>query len=658
MCGIAGIAGDGVVDVPALARMAAALRHRGPDGWGLYTSTFAGLAHTRLSIIDLATGAQPLANEDGTIWITFNGEIYNYRELRPLLEARGHRFRTASDTEVLVHGYEEWGEGVLERLNGQFAFAIADGRDDSVFLARDRYGVRPLFYAERAGALAFASEAKAIFASGLVRAEADLRGLDEVFTFWAARAPRTVFRGVAQLEPGTWARWKDGRLRTGRWFVLEFPPPPPLSSTDHVAALGALLGDAVDQRMRADVPVGAYLSGGLDSSITSALAARCTPFDLRTFSVTFDDPRFDESVHQRVMADAIGSRHAIHAVRPGEIARIFPEVVRHAETPLVRTAPAPLYQLSRLTKEHGIKVVLTGEGADESFLGYDLYKEVVVRLFCLRHPDSAWRPRLFNRLYPYQRQAGQGGELWHRFFLDAGSLDDPLFSHLPRFMLTGRIKDFLAPDVRADLAGFDAAEELRASVPAEFNKWTPLGRAAWLEFSTLLAGYLLSSQGDRMAMAHGVEGRFPYLDHRLVAFAAGLPEGSRLLGLHEKAVLRRWARTTLPGSVAARGKQPYRSPDVAAIFDGGPADVVAQLDPDAVRGVGLFEPAAVAALVRRARAGKAEGVRESQALVAVLSTQLWHQTFVSSPATVPALDVHTADVMAVAESASAHTRHS
>ena len=647
MCGIAGMArrNPGNIDPVMLSRMVAAVRHRGPDGWGVFTSPRVGLAHARLSIIDLNTGAQPLSNEDGTVWVTFNGEIFNYRELRPELERLGHRFRTQTDTEVLVHGWEEWGEGMLQRFNGQFAFAIYDARDESLFLARDRMGVRPLFYTLRGGDLFFASEAKALFATGEVPAAVDPAGLDQVFTWWAARAPRTVFKDVSLVEPGGWARWKDGALKTGRWFSLDFSPAAP-EPADVDEVLGALLDSAVQLRMRADVPVGAYLSGGLDSSITSALAARHTPHDLRTFSVTFDDPQLDESPFQRDVAAALGTRHAIQHVGQGTIAAVFPDVIRHTETPLVRTAPAPLYLLSKLTKERGIKVVLTGEGADESFLGYDLYKEVLVRQFCLRRPDSKVRPRLFDRLYPYLRSGGQGGELWYKFFLDAGPASDPLFSHLPRVALASRIKDFFAPGLKAGLSGTDALAELRAALPGDFDRWTPLGRAAWLECSTLLSGYLLSSQGDRMAMAHGVEGRFPYLDHRVVQFAARLPERHKLLGLHEKQILRRWAAKTLPPVVSARRKQPYRAPDVPAFFGGKEPEYLEVLQPAAIERAGLFAPAAAAGLVKRCRDGKAGGFRESQALVAILSAQLWHDAFIARPQVVAPLDLSTADVVA------------
>lgn len=648
MCGIAGVAlaASPGIDGETLLRMAAALRHRGPDGHGIFIGSRVGLAHTRLRIIDISSGAQPLTNEDGRVVVTFNGEIFNYVELRRELTALGHVFRTRSDTEVLVHGYEHWGVGLLHRLNGQFAFAIYDARDQSLFVARDRFGIRPLYYALQNGDLWFASEAKALFASGHVVAAPDLAGLDEVFTFWAARAPRTVFRGINQLEPGTFGVWRNGALRLERYYGFDYAE----SATEDAGALDRLDGlmrDSVALQLRADVPVGGYLSGGLDSSITCALAASASSRQLRTFSVAFDNPAFDESGFQRVVATDIGSAHAIQRIAQGEIGEVFPSVISHTETPIVRTAPAPMYLLSRLTRDSNIKVVLSGEGADELFLGYDLFKETVVRHFCLRQPDSKIRPRLFDRLYPYLHGDGpRGGELWRQFFLTAGAASDPLFSHLPRFNLTSRIKDAYSADVRAALLGTDVVEELRSNLPRAFGGWSALARAAYLEMTTLLSGYLLSSQGERMSMAHSVEGRFPFLDHRLFEFAAALPSRSKLRGLHEKDILRRFAANVIRPDVASRVKQPYRAPDAAAFFDEREPDYVeAMLGEDHVDRAGLFDYKAVAGLVRRCRAGRVTGFRENQALVAILSTQLWYEQFMARTVEVTPLPLHTADVI-------------
>jgi len=647
MSGIAGIVRrfPTGVSVETLGRMAAAIRHRGPDGYGFYAGQRVGFAHVRLSIVDIAGGAQPLTNEGGQVIVTYNGEIYNHPELRRELESRGHTFRTRCDTEVLVHGYEEWGVDILRRLNGQFAFAIYDRQNETVFIARDRFGVRPFYYTQPNGDFYFGSEIKAILASGEVEAAMDRRGLDEIFTFWAVRPPRTAFAGIASLEPGTYGLLKDGALWLRRYYELDYPEARE-EPAGLIENLDELMLRSVGMRMRADVPVGAYVSGGLDSSITASLASTASPHSLRSFSITFDDPRFDESEFQRDVAENIGSIHAIGAINRNTIAESFPDVLWHTETPLVRTAPVPMYHLAKLTKERGIKVVLTGEGADELFLGYDLFKEDSIRRFCLRRPGSIARQRLFDRLYPELMFQGRGGEFWRRYFLDAGAPSDPLFSHLPRFLLGLRIKDFYAPEFRAGMGSVDVMGELRGSLPVRFFGWSALNQAAYLEMTTLLSPYLLSSQGDRMAMAHGVEGRFPFLDHHLYEFAASLPTGSRLRGLREKEVLRRWASRILPQRIKERRKQPYRAPDTPSFFGpGAPEWISDYLSSDALRRVGVFSPGAVAGLTRRCSAGFATGFRENQAFVGVLSTQLWHHQFIENAVSISPLSVHRADVM-------------
>jgi asparagine synthase (glutamine-hydrolysing) len=367
---------------------------------------------------------------------------------------------------------------------------------------------------------------------------------------------------------------------------------------------------------------------------------------LRTFSITFDDSRFDESEFQREVANDVGSIHSITAIGQNSIAETFPEVLWHTETPLLRTAAVPMYHLAKLTKASGIKVVLTGEGADELFLGYDLFKEVQVRQFCQRNPGSQWRERLLDRLYPDLMAHGRGGEFWRRFFMDAGSQKDPLYSHMPRFLLSGRVKDFYSPEFKASVGRIDVLGELRASLPARFFGWSSLNKAAYLEMTTLLSSYLLSSQGDRMAMAHGVEGRFPFLDHKLYEFASALPTGSRLRGLKEKEILRRWAARILPPRIKARTKQPYRAPDAPSFFGAGTPEWIGdRLSSDSLRRVGIFSPTAVHGLVKRCNAGLVTGYRENQTLIGVLSTQLWHERFIERAVNVAPLPVHGASVM-------------
>ena len=646
MCGIAGIALQSPtgVAVRSLGRMAAAIRHRGPDGYGFYVGRRVGLAHVRLSTLDGDAGGQPLTNEDGQIVLTANCEIFNHPELRRELEERGHVFRTRSHGEVLVHGYEEWGAALLQRLNGQFAFAIYDRSRETVFVARDRFGVHPLFYAQRSGDFYFGSEIKAIVASGEVDAVMDPRGLDEVLRFGAARPPRTPFSGIASLEPGTYGIWKDGALWLRHYYELDYPEAVE-EPVDVIEQLDEIMLRSVGMRLRADVPVGAYLSGGLDSSITASLARSAARYPLQSFSITFAMPEFDESLHQEEVAREVGSIHTASVISMDTIAQSVPDVLWHTETPLLRTAPALMFHLAKLTKESGVKVVVGGDGADEIFLGNDLFKESAVRRFCLRRPQSLVRQRLFDRVYPGISQKYEPhGSLW-RSLLEAAPPSDPLFSHLPRF-LSSRIDDFYTDEFKGRMGGIDVIRELRASLPTRFFGWSSLNQAAYLEMTTRLSPYLLSSNGDRMTMAHGVEARYPFLDHRLFEFAAALPTGSRLRGLNEKEVLRRWASRILPGQIKSRRKRSYRAPDAQSFFlPTSPSWIGDHLTTEALRRVGIFSPAAVGGLVRRCCAGLSPALGENQAMVGVLSTQLWHHQFIESALLVSPLPASEASVL-------------
>ncbi|MBE0692696.1 MAG: asparagine synthase (glutamine-hydrolyzing), partial [Aquamicrobium sp.] len=396
MCGFGGYFGVVAEAEPLLRAMTHALEHRGPDERGIFAAPQAGLAHVRLSIVGLGDGQQPMHDASGDLTIAFNGEIFNYVELRDELRARGRRFRTSSDTEVILHLYDEMGEDCVTRLNGDFAFAIWDARRRRMVLTRDRMGVRPLFYTQHGGVFYFASEVKALLRVPGIEAAIDPVALDQIFTLWAPIAPRTPFKRICELEPASLMVVDDGGVAARPYWRLEFPDAAELSRhRDERAAaedLRALLADATRIRMRADVPVGSYLSGGLDSSIVSALAAGMTPETLRTFSVTFDSAEHDESAFQMEMARALGTLHETVHCAEGDIAAVFPDVIRFTERPILRTAPAPLFKLSGLVRQAGLKVVLTGEGADEVFAGYDIFKEARVRRFCGRQPGSRIRP--------------------------------------------------------------------------------------------------------------------------------------------------------------------------------------------------------------------------------------------------------------------------
>jgi asparagine synthase (glutamine-hydrolysing) len=633
VCGIAGVVRPGpesVVEESSLLRMARAVRHRGPDGFGLAIDRGAGFVSTRLAIVDLPLCCQPLQSRDSGGLLGYNGEVYNHPELRAELRSRGEMFESESDTEVVLRLLERDGLDALHRLNGQFALAWWHAEARRLVLVRDRFGVRPLYHAlSDDGTLVFGSEAKALFASGEVSASADLQGLDDVFTLWGPRPPRTPFRGVSQLPPGGLLIWERGKVTAERtWWSADAG-----SGAAPGAELGELLRDSVSLRLRADVPVGAYLSGGLDSSVITALAREQAGHRLRTFSVAFSDPLFDERAQQEVVARALGTDHHTVEITSGDIAAAFPEVIRHAESPLVRTAPVPLFLLAQEVRRHSITVVITGEGADELFWGYDLFKEVTIRELHDREPERALA--LLDQLYPYLGAgAARRGPAWRRFLLETGARDDLLRSHLTRVEATATVKAFYHPDVAAELErGVSSVERLRSELPRSFGRWSALQRAAWLEVKTLLGPYLLAAQGDRVAMAHGVEGRFPFLDHRVYELASAMGPERKLDGVRDKIALREVASTLLPDEATARPKQPYRAPEVAPFFGPDSPDWVGDLlSPTGLSEAGLWDAQRVAGLVRRAEAGRVEGIRESMALVGILSTGLWHRAFIGQGA--------------------------
>jgi asparagine synthase (glutamine-hydrolysing) len=465
-----------------------------------------------------------------------------------------------------------------------------------------------------------------------VSREIDLRALDQIFTFWAPLAPRTILKHVSELPPGhSMTIDERGHRLEAYWRPVYNPALGPLDEDLLVGELLDLLADATRIRLRSDVPVGAYLSGGLDSSVIAALARRVAGERLRTFSVTFDDPEFDERVYQDEVVASLGTEHTRVSCSPGDIARVFPDVICHTERPIVRTAPAPMFLLSKLVHESGYKVVLTGEGADETFGGYDIFKEAKIRRFCAVQPESKWRPLLLKRLYPYLPQfRGQSQSYLEAFFgAQLADSDDPLFSHLPRFRTTAGAKIFFSGDLRRALRGYDALADLREMLPPDFARWHPLSQGQYLETAHLLPGYILSSQGDRMAMAHGVEGRFPFLDHRLVEFAARIPPKLKIRGLREKHILREAMKEMLPAHIGNRTKQPYRAPDCQSFVGAqAPAYVGHRFSGGDIAAAGYFEPSVVAKLAAKCRNQKFIGFRDNMAFVGVLSTQLWHREFV------------------------------
>ncbi|MEW6179842.1 MAG: asparagine synthase (glutamine-hydrolyzing) [Chloroflexota bacterium] len=635
MCGICGIFNIKEIDtisLEVLKGMILALHHRGPDEFGLYRDNRVGLASARLSIIDLAGGSQPISNEDGTVWIVFNGEIFNYIELRPLLEKKGHQFSTKTDTEVIIHLYEEFGVECLNYLNGQFSIALWDSRNQTLLLARDRLGIRPLFYYHNHHILLFASEIKSFLAFPNFHLELDEDALRQVFTYWSPQPPHTAFQQVMQLPAGHYLLLQNGEINVQPYWQLKFK-----EDTHHAVNsenqtkndaeilenFASLLIDATQIRLRADVPVGAYLSGGLDSSTIAAIIRNHTQTPLDSFSIAFSSEEFNESDFQLEMARFLGTNHQVVYCTPEDIGQIFPEVVWHTETPVLRTAPAPMFLLSRLVRENGYKVVLTGEGADEILAGYDIFKEMKIRRFIARDPSSPLRPALLNKLYPDIPRIKNAGEFLTAFFQRRlQETDSPFYSHLIRWDNTGRTLKFLNN-------GQNKPDYGEIPLPHSFNSWSHLAQAQYLEIATFLSPYLLSSQGDRPAMAHSVEGRFPFLDYRLVEFCNQLPDHYKLRGLNEKYLLRKFASNFLPPEIWKRKKRPYRAPIKNSFFGVHPPEYVFDLlSEQNIARSEIFNTNAVKKLISKASAESQFSETEEMALVGIISTLLLEQQFV------------------------------
>ena len=636
MCGVAGIidySGD-KNNVAAVSSMLRTIRHRGPDESGIYNSPCATIGNVRLSIIDIAGGQQPMSDSSGRYQIVFNGEIFNYRELRDEITGKGIRLRTESDTEVLVQLYAIYGQYCLPKLNGQFAFAIWDRIKEELFLARDRVGIRPLFYNLTEGVFTFGSEIKAIFSQEFILREFSPQNLAQIYTFWSAVTPNTAFKNVFELPPGHFAIYNRQGLYTERFWQLEIGNKmPDISADDASERFNELLTGATRLRLRADVEVAAYLSGGLDSSATVALIKQIEPGVLNTFSIGFTEKDFDESSYQKEAVKYLDTNHRSIVCTPDDIAGNFPAVVWHSEIPVLRTAPAPMMILSGLVRENGIKVVITGEGSDEILAGYDIFREAKIRRFWAEQPESALRPALLKRIYPdipHLRNASPS--ILKMFFgYKLNDTENPYYSHLLRWNNSNHILKHFTDNIKTELNGYSPINTLSSITPPGFEKWEDLAKAQWLETTIFMSGYLLSSQGDRMGMANSVEGRYPFLDHRVVEFCAGLPPGMKLRGLNEKYLLKKTVKGKIPDSIIARPKQPYRAPVTSSFLSEGAPDYIAEMLSEKYSDeAGIFNHNSIQTVKERiARTGNASEM-DNMVLAAVISTHLLHHQFIKN----------------------------
>lgn len=615
MCGFVGYAdlrGERPAALDVLERMADKVVHRGPDDSGYFAEGGFGLGFRRLSIIDLAGGNQPIYNESEDLVLVCNGEIYNYRELREEMRQKGHSFRTDCDVEVLLHLYEEEGERMLGRLNGQFAFAIYDRRRRELLLARDHFGVNPLYYTVADGTLVFGSEIKAILAHPLVRREVDLTGLDQVLTAPGLVSPRTMFKGVESLKSGHYLKVSDATVRVEEYWDLDYPREGELAydrpESFYVETLRELFTRSVKYRLQADVPVGFYLSGGLDSSLIAATIKEVAGASGRhSFSISFNDRAMSESKYQRAMAARVGSEHHEILFDWAEIATRMRDMIYHCECPVKESYNTCSMALSQATKRQGITVILTGEGADELFAGYVGYR--------------------FDR-------AGRGGglsgleealeeELSERVWGDPN-----LFYETSLYGLRETKTALYAPAVAEEFDEFDCLNHGLVNTERLRGRHH-VHQRSYLDFKLRLADHLISDHGDRMALAHSVEARYPFLDIDLVEFARQIPPHLKLNGLTEKYILKRAAEGVLPAEIINREKFGFHAPGSTALLKQNVEWVADLLSYERVRRQGYFNPDTVERLKRAyTREGFALNLPfESDLLMVVLTFGLFLEVF-------------------------------
>ncbi|HEU5064597.1 MAG TPA: asparagine synthase (glutamine-hydrolyzing) [Gaiellaceae bacterium] len=612
MCGICGIASTrGAVDPGRLAAMSATLVQRGPDSDGAYLDGPVGLAARRLAIIDLATGDQPISNEDGRITVVQNGEIYNYRELRDELERAGHRFRTSGDTEVLVHLYEEHGERFADRLRGMFAVALWDSERARLVLARDRYGIKPLYYREAEGELAFASELRA-----LPRGEIDLDALDAFLAFNSVPGPLTIFREVRKLQPGHALTWQDGRSE-----LLRYARPAPVPAdevrddeeSELVEELRARLRDSVRAHLVSDVPVGVLLSGGIDSAVLAALAAEELSDPLRTFSIGFEERTFDELGDARLVAERYGTDHHELVLRP-DAALLLPALADAFDEPFADSSALPTYLVSQLAASE-VKVALSGEGGDELFGGYYTY---AADLLAERAGGTARFLRPVVERLPSSSARASFDYKAKRFVRAA---------HLPPLERHHGWKEIFSPDARGELTGrrggLDPVDLLRDRFE-ETGEAELLARLQDVDLGTYLVDDLLVKT-DRASMAHSLEARVPFLDSVVTNFALSLPSRHKVRGLRKKVLLRKAAEPLVPGELLRRRKRGFSIP--AAAWLRGELEPFARetLSADTLRRQGFFRPEVVTRLLDDHVAGREDLSRQ---LWGLLAFTLWHERHV------------------------------
>ncbi len=632
MCGIAAILSYKPGESPAeesIKRMISTLEHRGPDGWGIYLSRSIAIGHTRLSILDLETGHQPM--ETKRYVISYNGEIFNHEELRAELKRKGTKFKTTSDTEVVLRAFDKYGIESFKMLNGQFAILIWDRWEKKLFAARDRYGIRPLYVLEYCNRYYFSSEIKAFDTIIGYNRTFDNKKLYDHALLWNTIGENTIFKDIRCLTAGSYEVFSKTRKPIKKLYyeIGESKKESHENMETAIEGFVELLTDAVQIRLQADVPVGAYLSGGIDSSVITHLISQNKRENLKTFSVGFKDSEHDESTFQKEMVSHINSDHISLDIGYKDINDNFLDAVYHFERPVFRTAGVPLFLLSKAVHDENIKVVLTGEGADELLFGYDSFKELKLLKFWNKFPESKSRPQLIKKLYPHLQHYSQPKQyglmrMYYEGFLKG--YNNELSGLNIRTHNNQILSKYFNKDHNLSFNKEQLIEDIKSILPENYYDWTNLQQNQFLEMKTLLSGYLLSSQGDRMSLGHSVEGRYPFLDHRLVDYLFYLKDSFKLNGFSQKFLLRKAFESKIPDSISKRPKKPYTSPDLKSFCGKKGLSEQASffLSKEMIRDNGIFDEKIVSRLVNKFRNGapKEIGYRDNMVITFILSSQM------------------------------------
>jgi len=608
------------------------IEHRGPDGRGFYHDAEISLGHARLSIIDIENGHQPVYNADQSVVVIFNGEIFNYKELAKDLRSQGRVLASNSDSAIIPHLYEEFGLEFFAKLNGQFAIAIWDKNKSSLILGRDRFGEKPLYYSRTPRGFVFASEAKAIIKSNLVEAVISANSIGRILSCWSSVGHDSVFKNISIVPEGSYVVLSNGDLRTTPYWSsfacygreLKFK-----DESEAAEELEAILRRAVSRRLVSDVPMGFLLSGGIDSSLISAIGSRALEQPAATFSITFrGNPHLDEERYQRTMADFIAARHRSIDFSSHDITRVIKEAVWHTEEPFVRPAVFPMFMLTRYMKSKGVTVALTGEGADELFAGYDIYRDVKLSNLMDSRPGEKRYAWAYDKLH--RKAAAVNGSFFDASlgFMAQEPYARAYRSHIEKWRGGSQLLFLLSAESKARIQA-DAERSLWNSImpPDRLASLSPLKRAQHLDKMLLLTNYHLSVQGDKISMANAVECRYPFLDPEVVNFAGALPENLLLRGLSGKHLLKQVARKYVPDDILRRKKFVYKSPiNIGELLRN--EEVAWLLSPERLRAAGIFDPSIASRYVAM-RKNTADGAESDvSAVLAVLTTQYLHHLFV------------------------------